>query len=439
VSERERVGHRPRVQAQTHDVQATTLERGGKKLDSRCQDRLQALSGASFADVRIHDDPESHRAAHDLDARAFTAGRHVHFAAGEYRPGETDGLHLLAHELAHTVQQQTTPAAPEQIRASEPDTRGALEHEADRAADAVVAGRQNALSAVSAGAVSGHVQRKPRKKGAAAPKKLGDPNVPVDVVLLMDDQLTAYAQTVAPGGLILKVTSVEEMTRELKRVQAPFKSLFIVSHSLSSGDLGFQQGESITYVRPENVADALRNVIPSDRAPAVVDFRGCSLGETPGAMDQIRVAAGAQAAIGANCFMIQQANGPISLRGKDILKRSDIRTGDEESFQQGLKKLRESFGPKKEKCIIDPSEAAYFRAKGRLVALWLNDSLSTDFEERTSRCYSALTPEVVPASEAAKKTFEPMTAGDCKVIRVEGGTPTTSTTPKPAPEPEGRP
>jgi hypothetical protein len=46
-----------------------------------------------------------HRAATALNARAFTVGRHIGFAAGEYAPGTGDGRRLIAHELAHVVQQ----------------------------------------------------------------------------------------------------------------------------------------------------------------------------------------------------------------------------------------------------------------------------------------------------------------------------------------------
>src|SRR5678815_5609432 len=38
-------------------------------------------------------------------ARAFTKGHDIIFGAGEYQPGTRDGRHLLAHELAHSVQQ----------------------------------------------------------------------------------------------------------------------------------------------------------------------------------------------------------------------------------------------------------------------------------------------------------------------------------------------
>ena len=399
---------------------AVAEEQSGQALAEPLRHRLEPLYGASFADVRVHDDAASHRTANELGARAFAVGQHLHFAAGEYRPADADGLHLLAHELAHTLQQRGTSSADAQQFANEADhVDAALEREAERAAEAVVDGRP-AMVSTGAFIAGGRVLKGPDdRKKPSAPKKLGDPKVPTDVVLLMDDTLIAEALTLAPDAIILKVTSTAEMTRELGRVQAPFKSLFILSHSLSSGDLGFQDGGTTRYVRPEDVAAALKGTIPADRAPSTVDFRGCSVGTTPGAMDQIRVAAGAQAAIGGNCFMIQQANGPIKLRGKDILKRGDIQKGDEKSFQDGLTMLRKSFGAA-EACIIDPSEDAYFRAKGKMVALWVNDSFSAAWDDRASRCYSALTREKVPASEAARKSFEPMVSADCKLIRVEG-------------------
>ncbi|MFC7724176.1 DUF4157 domain-containing protein [Nocardioides sp. GCM10028917] len=61
--------------------------------------------GVSFARVRIHTDPGAAAASDALGARAFTTGRDIVFGADQYRPGSTAGRHLLAHELAHSVQQ----------------------------------------------------------------------------------------------------------------------------------------------------------------------------------------------------------------------------------------------------------------------------------------------------------------------------------------------
>ena len=61
--------------------------------------------GADFSSVRVHHGPTAYKAAQSVGARAFTVGNHIVFGDGEYRPDSTVGQHLLAHELAHVVQQ----------------------------------------------------------------------------------------------------------------------------------------------------------------------------------------------------------------------------------------------------------------------------------------------------------------------------------------------
>jgi len=59
---------------------------------------------ADLSCVRIHDGPAAHGAAKRIQARAFTIGRDIAFAKGEHRPDTDRGRRLLAHELAHVVQ-----------------------------------------------------------------------------------------------------------------------------------------------------------------------------------------------------------------------------------------------------------------------------------------------------------------------------------------------
>lgn len=132
---------------------------------------LQPLFQCDFSAVRIHDTAASHAAAHRLDARAFTLGRDIHFGAGEYRPAETAGRRLLAHELAHTVQQSGTGGGVQREAVGGAGT-DALEQEADRAAEAVVAGRPAQVMRV----VGSALQRQP--KGTVAPQKIVDPVEP---------------------------------------------------------------------------------------------------------------------------------------------------------------------------------------------------------------------------------------------------------------------
>ena len=77
----------------------------GAPLDAASRAYFEPRFGRDFADVRIHDGPEAAAAAADVQARAFTLGRDVVFAAGEHDPASEDGKRLLAHELTHVVQQ----------------------------------------------------------------------------------------------------------------------------------------------------------------------------------------------------------------------------------------------------------------------------------------------------------------------------------------------
>ncbi|MBW8874324.1 MAG: DUF4157 domain-containing protein [Acidobacteria bacterium] len=86
---------------------------GGQPLPEKVQASLAPTFGPSLTQVRVHADPRADRLAGSVQARAFTVGRDVFFRSGEYSPGSTEGVELLAHELTHVVQQGTgqVPAA----------------------------------------------------------------------------------------------------------------------------------------------------------------------------------------------------------------------------------------------------------------------------------------------------------------------------------------
>jgi hypothetical protein len=65
---------------------------------------MEARFGRDFSTVRVHDDAVANDAAAEVDASAFTVGRHIVFGSGLLSPTTTDGRTLLAHELAHVVQ-----------------------------------------------------------------------------------------------------------------------------------------------------------------------------------------------------------------------------------------------------------------------------------------------------------------------------------------------
>jgi 5-methylcytosine-specific restriction endonuclease McrA len=76
----------------------------GAPLDADSRAFFEQRLGTSLVDVRIHDDERAADAARTLRARAFTWGNHIAFATGEYQPASPKGRELIAHELAHVLQ-----------------------------------------------------------------------------------------------------------------------------------------------------------------------------------------------------------------------------------------------------------------------------------------------------------------------------------------------
>lgn len=72
---------------------------------------MEPRFGHSFADVRIHTDSQAASLCDDLSARAFTYGRDVFFSAQSFDSDRPAGQKLLAHELAHVVQQRSMETA----------------------------------------------------------------------------------------------------------------------------------------------------------------------------------------------------------------------------------------------------------------------------------------------------------------------------------------
>ena len=96
---------------------------GGEPLPAATRYFMERRFGAAFSAVRIHAGPEAANLSRSLNAHAFTIGDHIHFGDGKFEPGSFQGQHLLAHELAHTIQQRggarliqrdaAAPAAPD--------------------------------------------------------------------------------------------------------------------------------------------------------------------------------------------------------------------------------------------------------------------------------------------------------------------------------------
>jgi hypothetical protein len=112
---------------------------GGQPLDDGTRRALEGGFALDLSAIRVHTGPVAAHLTRALRADAFAAGAHLFFRAGAYRPDTEAGLRLLAHEVAHTIQQArgaVRPGRPRVPRRADP-----WELLADRAAAGVLAGR----------------------------------------------------------------------------------------------------------------------------------------------------------------------------------------------------------------------------------------------------------------------------------------------------------
>jgi len=123
----------------------------GRPLDGPSASRMGSAFGADLGGVRVHSDARAAQIARNLGAQAFTVGSDIAFAPGRYQPGTVVGDALIAHELAHVLQQRNT-SGDRGIQTGKPASYRALEQDADQAALGAVAriwGRDGAAATPS--------------------------------------------------------------------------------------------------------------------------------------------------------------------------------------------------------------------------------------------------------------------------------------------------
>jgi hypothetical protein len=81
------------------------LRSPGTALDAATREFFERRFHHDFSQVRIHTDTNAGASARAVDALAYTVGNHVVFGAGNYDLRSLQGRRLMAHELAHTIQQ----------------------------------------------------------------------------------------------------------------------------------------------------------------------------------------------------------------------------------------------------------------------------------------------------------------------------------------------
>jgi hypothetical protein len=99
-----------RVESESNNTESriSADQGGGEPLSDIAKKPLEHVFGIDFSQVRIHTDPEADSLNRELNAKAFTTGSDIFFRQGEYNPASQSGQRLIAHELAHVVQQSNS-------------------------------------------------------------------------------------------------------------------------------------------------------------------------------------------------------------------------------------------------------------------------------------------------------------------------------------------
>ena len=114
------------------------LSSPGRPMEPPVRSFMEQRFGRDFSGVRIHTGPAAEESARAVDAHAYTVGQHIAFDHGRYDPHSAGGQRLLAHELAHTVQQHGLQRYSGDLHLAEGAEGHGLEREADAAAAAAV-------------------------------------------------------------------------------------------------------------------------------------------------------------------------------------------------------------------------------------------------------------------------------------------------------------
>ncbi len=202
------------------------LRSPGRSLDPKARAFMEPRFGQDFGSVRIHTTMQAAASARAVKAVAYTVGSDIAFDSGRYAPETASGRNLLAHELAHVVQQGAgaTKLSPK-LTVGPGDC--ADERAAESAAERVSRGETARVSRSSA---SGSAQRLRRAEHGTYVSRQGTQT-------FLDAGFDFYRTWGHPN--VRRVDTMEEVVTDLDRARGNIDSFRIVSHGNS---LGIQLG-----------------------------------------------------------------------------------------------------------------------------------------------------------------------------------------------------
>lgn len=282
----QRVAQRSATPATVPPIVQDVLSSPGRPLDALSRTFMESRFGQDFSGVRVHTDTKAQISAHTLNARAYTLGHNIVFGQGEFFPQRPDGKWLLAHELAHVVQQGDQTIKTKLTIGRPNDSH---EREADRVASTVVKAvnkptlQNQAYAGTSSGLTPGLalngirravIQRQPLIQ-------YGSVGCPVPQA---QAELNATGATLAVDGIFGPLT--DAATRTFQRAHPPLAVdgdigplTWPVLHAAAPGNHGLPTGETTTSNGWGTGNLATIHRWRQQLLPTTTNFRNCQVRE----------------------------------------------------------------------------------------------------------------------------------------------------------------
>lgn len=243
----------------------------GGGLPKPIQQKMETALGADFSDVKIHQNSSQ---ASDAGALAYTQGKDVHFAPGQFQADTTKGQELIGHELTHVVQQSKgSVQATGETQSGMPlnDDKG-LENEADQMGRKAAQMKPDGNAAVSKlPSALGPVQRKVIQRAdeetpiQQLDRLLDKWNVPEDDVIALirgmsaADKLTV-ATTPKYKGLLADCMNFSEMMRIVTVLPLTLaqKLEWLNAAAFLTRSIGYGEIQALVTAAPQAERDALK-------------------------------------------------------------------------------------------------------------------------------------------------------------------------------------
>ena len=251
----------------------------GTPLDGGVAGRVGGAFGANLADVRIHADAAAARSAASQGALAYTVGNHVVFGQGRYQPGTPGGDALLAHELAHVVQQRGGGRSAVQPLAAD-DDHSSSEVEADEAAAAAV-GALYGGNAVASLPLRLHSGGGLRLQRCSSKKDNAPPPAPTKLSEMDASQLKAITDAPATHSFseVAAATARSMMLAHQEAITKSGQGLYMGNHNTPAAPTGVTCSDCTEWAlsviggayKAQGKAEEWKNIMSTARANSGAD------------------------------------------------------------------------------------------------------------------------------------------------------------------------